>query len=82
MNKIIALALELENTMLIIDEIKGRNVARSYNIEIIGTIGILLLAHDKGYIEDFLGTIQKLVDNGFRLSDSLFEKLRNKHGRK
>ena len=78
----IALALELENTMLIIDEIKGRNVARSYNLEIIGTIGILLLAHDKGYIDDFLGTIQKLVDNGFRLSDTLFEKLRNKHGRK
>ena len=78
----IALALELDNAMLIIDEIKGRNIAKSLNIEIIGTIGILLLAYDKGLINDFLGTIQKLVISGFRVSEVLIEKLTEKYGKK
>jgi predicted nucleic acid-binding protein len=43
----IALALEIENSILIIDELKGRKIAKSFNIEIIGTIGILLIAHRK-----------------------------------
>jgi predicted nucleic acid-binding protein len=43
----IALAIELQNSTLIIDEIKGRRIAKSYNIDIIGTIGILLIADKK-----------------------------------
>ena len=46
----IALALEIKDSMLIIDETKGRRIAKSYNIDIIGTIGILLLADNRGLI--------------------------------
>jgi predicted nucleic acid-binding protein len=77
----IVLALELDNVLLIIDEVKGRNVAKSLNIEIIGTIGILLIAYDKGLINDFLATIRKLMTNGFRVSDVLVEKLTEKYGK-
>jgi len=38
------LALEIPNSILIIDEVKGRNIAKSLNIEIIGTIGVLIEA--------------------------------------
>lgn len=76
----IALAIELGNALLIIDEIKGRNIAKSLHIEIVGTIGILLLAYNKGLIADFLETIQKLIKNGFRVSDVLIEKLIEKLG--
>ena len=40
----IALALEIENSSLIIDEVNGRKIAQSLKIDIIGTIGIILLA--------------------------------------
>jgi predicted nucleic acid-binding protein len=77
----IALALEIPNSILIIDEIKGRNIAKSLNIEIIGTVGILLLASNKGLINDVISVILKLVNKGFRLSDKLLDKIIEKYGR-
>jgi predicted nucleic acid-binding protein len=78
----IALALEVPNTILIIDEVKGRNYAKSLNIEIIGTIGVLLMAGNKGLVKDVIGVILKLVNQGFRLSDKLIEKIIEKYGKK
>jgi predicted nucleic acid-binding protein len=78
----IALALETDNSILIIDEIKGRRIAQSFNIDIIGTIGIILLADKKGLISDVIGTILRLVNKGFRLSDILINKIIEKYGRK
>lgn len=78
----VALALEFENSTLIIDEIKGRKFAAAYNIEIIGTIGILLIAHKKGVVKDVLSIILKLVNKGFRLSDKIIDQLIEKYGKK
>ena len=77
----IALAIEIPDSILIIDEIKGRNIAKSFNIKIIGTVGVLLLASDKGLIEDVISVILKLVNKGFRLSDKLLDKIIEKYGR-
>jgi predicted nucleic acid-binding protein len=77
----IALALEIPDSILIIDEIKGRNIAKSFNIKIIGTVGVLLLASDKGLIKDVISVILKLVNKGFRLSDKLLNKIIEKYGR-
>jgi len=78
----IALALEIKDSILIIDEIKGRKIAQSLKIEIIGTIGILLLADKRGLIKDVLSIILKLVNKGFRLSDNLIDKLIEKYSKK
>ena len=78
----IALALEIKNSILIIDEVKGRKIAKSFDLDIIGTIGILLLADKKGLITDVLSTILKMVNRGFRLSDTLLNKLIDKYGKK
>lgn len=78
----ITLALEIENSTLIIDEYKGRKLAESFSINIIGTIGIILLAHKEGLIEDVMGTILKLVNQGFRLSDTLVNKLIDQYRKK
>ena len=53
----IALALEIQNSTLIIDEIKGRKIAQSLSIDIIGTIGVILLAGRKGILKDVIGTL-------------------------
>jgi len=78
----IALALEIGNTILIIDEIKGRKIAQSFNIDIIGTIGIILLAEKKGFNTDVVGTMLRLVNQGFRLSEDLIDKIIEKYGEK
>lgn len=78
----LALALEMNNSILIIDEIKGRKIAQSLNIDIIGTIGVLLLASKNGLIEDVIATLLTLVNKGFRLSDELIEKIIKKYSKK
>jgi predicted nucleic acid-binding protein len=77
----IALALEIDNSTLIIDEIKGRKIAQSLNIDIIGTIGVILLAEKKGIIKDVLEVLFRLVNKGFRLSDKLIDSIINKYRR-
>ena len=78
----IALALETENSTLIIDEIKGRKIAQSLNIDIIGTIGVILLAEKRGLIKDGIGIILRLVNKGFRLSDKLIDRIIEKYSKK
>lgn len=77
----IALALEIENSTLIIDEVKGRKIAQSLNIDIIGTIGVILLADKRGLITDVIGTILRLVNKGFRLSDKLINTIIDKYSK-
>ena len=71
----IALALEEENATIIIDELKGRNIAISLGVKTMGTIGILILAKEKGFITELIKTIDELVDNGFRISKKLYEEI-------
>ena len=78
----IALSLEIEDSILIIDERKGRKVASSLNIKIIGTIGVLILAHKKGLIKDLITVILKLVNSGFRLSDNLLNRIIEQFGKR
>jgi predicted nucleic acid-binding protein len=78
----IALVLEIDNSTLVIDEIKGRKIAQSLDINIIGTIGIILLANKNGLISDVVSTILLLVNKGFRLSDKLIDKLIERYGKK
>lgn len=72
----IALAIELQNSRLIIDETKGRKVAKSENIKIIGTIGVLIMAKKHGFVDDNNEVIQDLIENGFRISESLIEEMK------
>lgn len=67
----IALAMETDHSLLIIDEKKGRRKARELNIEIVGSLGILLLAKKLDVIES-VKQIVGLIDNtNFRLSPLL-----------
>lgn len=77
----IALALEVSNSTLIIDEVKGRNIAKNLNIEIIGTIGIIILAGKKGIVNDVISVVLKLVNNGFRLSNEIIDRIIETYGK-
>ncbi|MEQ9099669.1 MAG: DUF3368 domain-containing protein [Imperialibacter sp.] len=67
----IALALEVSDSMVALDESKGRKVAEAYNVPIIGTLAILLLGKEKGLLNTIKPYVTALVENGFRLSPKL-----------
>lgn len=71
----IALALESPDALLIIDERKGRSVAKSLKIPIIGTLGILIEAKRAGIERDYIAIVEKLRANDFRISDKLLSKI-------
>ncbi len=43
----IALALESENTLLILDDRRARQFALSFGLEITGTLGLIIRAYEK-----------------------------------
>lgn len=70
----IALALEKGN-ILIIDDLKGRKLARKLNLKIIGTLGLLKIMKLKGFLKEVKPAIEKLRKKGFYLSEDLVNKL-------
>ncbi len=75
----IVLAKELQ-MILFIDEKKGRIVAKSMGLEIIGLLGLLLLNVKKEYTskEDAIKMIEKIKSLNFRISIKLHEQFLNK----
>ncbi|AFL81654.1 putative nucleic acid-binding protein, contains PIN domain [Aequorivita sublithincola DSM 14238] len=75
----IALALEIQNATVIIDELKGRKFAESYNVKTVGTIGILIFAKEKGLVVNVMEEINKIIESGFRISKKLLTELNDEH---
>ncbi|GHB68470.1 DUF3368 domain-containing protein [Persicitalea jodogahamensis] len=71
----IALAMETDHSLLIIDEKKGRKKARELNLEIVGCLGILLLAKKLGVIESVKQIVDLIDNTNFRLSPTLRAKI-------
>lgn len=69
----IALSLELQSDVLIIDEVAGRNIAKKLGRNIVGMVGVLLEAKKKGYIDSVKPYLDKLRRTGFRLSEEIYQ---------
>jgi predicted nucleic acid-binding protein len=65
----IALAIETSNSLLIIDETKGRDYAKKLGINIIGTLGLLIKAHKTGLLPDIDAILKSLRKNKFRIPE-------------
>lgn len=76
----LTLVKEYENAILIIDEKKGRRIARENNIRIIGTLQILLIAKQKKIISGVKPIILELSKHQFRFSKQLIEVLLKEAG--
>lgn len=80
----IALCLEINSPLLIIDEKKGRRIAKGLGIALTGVCGILLKAKSQGIIAQVTPLLNSLEQAGFRISQSLRQSvlyLAGEHGK-
>lgn len=65
--QVLALALELSNPVVILDDNLARQMARSLGIRLTGTLGVLLDAKRAGMVSVILPMLDQLQALGFRL---------------
>ena len=71
----IQLALEQKADILIIDDLKGRKIAKRRKVRIIGTGGVLIAANRKGLLDKVAPIINELAAEGYRLAPDLCQRL-------
>lgn len=76
----IALALENPESRIILDESKGRAVAKRLGLKVTGTLGIIIKAKDKNLIDSGKRILEKLEKHGFWLSEKLKKQLLERLG--
>jgi predicted nucleic acid-binding protein len=67
----IALAMELDNCLLIIDDLKGRKFAQQLGLPVIGTIGVIVDAKLAGVITSVKPILAKIKATNFRITEQL-----------
>ena len=68
----IILAEELKADQLLIDERAARRVAKTRQLPIIGTVGILILAKERGLIDRVKPILDAMIKNGTRIGERLY----------
>ncbi len=68
----IALAEELNADAVLIDDLKARKIAKLRGLNIIGTIGVLLDAKEKGIIGELKPLLDMLIKKKIRVSKELY----------
>jgi predicted nucleic acid-binding protein len=71
----IAFALDLENVLLILDDLKGRKEAERLGLTFTGTLGVLYKAKKQGIIKELKPFIENLKVVGFRISRNIEEEI-------
>jgi predicted nucleic acid-binding protein len=71
----IALAHEIPDSTLILDDLKGRKIAKLLKLKFTGTLGILGRAKSEGFIPLLKPILDKLLETNFRVSNQLIEEL-------
>lgn len=73
----IAMAKEKKADLLLMDEAKGRKIAKQEGIEVTGLLGILLAAKSRGYVNSVTLLMDRLISEvGFRIGDQLYQQVK------
>ena len=69
----IALAMEVSDVIIILDDRKARRVAQQIGLKIMGTVGMLLRAKQQGLIPEINPLLTALLQVDFRISDAIVQ---------
>ena len=69
----IALCLDISDSIIIIDDLKGRKSADKLGLRYSGTFGLILKAKQEGVIESIKPVIAKINNTNFRFSEELIK---------
>ena len=69
--QVLALALEVPGSLVLLDDRLARAVARMRNIRLTGTAGVLLKAKQEGHMSAVAPLLDRLLQLDFRLSDAV-----------
>ncbi len=78
--EVLALALEHEGCVVLMDEKKGRRVARRLGVDVIGTVGLLLRAKRSGVVPAVRPFMDALATADFRISEALYREALRRAG--
>ena len=67
----IALALEIHDNIVILDDWKARKIAERLGISITGTLGVIIKAKNTGIIASIKPFLDKVRETNFRISEEL-----------
>jgi len=71
----IALSFEVPGSLLVLDDLKARSVAKSLNLKITGSLGILIKLKQQGYIQLLKPILEEVQLTDFRISDNIIKKI-------
>lgn len=69
----IVLSEELNADAVLIDDLKARKIARLRGLKVIGTIGVLLDAKERGRVHEVKPLLEELMKNKIRISEELHD---------
>ncbi len=73
-SEVIALALEMKKSCVILDDKKARRIAKDLGLKMLGTIGVLLQAKKIGVISKIKPALDDLNATGFYISTALYNR--------
>jgi predicted nucleic acid-binding protein len=73
--EVLALADEHAARLVIVDERKGRRYAQRLGISLTGTLGVLLLAKERGLVDLLSPLLAELQDGGLYLDSALTDRM-------
>lgn len=76
----IALSLEIEKSILVLDDRKARKLATSLEIKITGTLGILVKAKQSGVLPSVKPILDELKKTDFRISQKIIDRILKEAG--
>jgi len=71
----IALYKDRNANFLLIDDRRAKNFAKLNDVNVIGSLGVMILAKELGKVETIREDLEKLLDSDIFISESLIEKV-------
>ncbi|HZP82418.1 MAG TPA: DUF3368 domain-containing protein [Chthonomonadaceae bacterium] len=77
---VISVALARGECLAVIDDRQGRNCATSHGVDLLGTLGVVLLARTEGLITSAAAVCHSLKATGWHIDDRLIEQALHRVG--